>query len=443
MSDDDEGLDEVDPSILEAPYGRKDFLLDAAKLRPRRRRPARSSWRRSRRRQRPRRPRPGRRPDRDRRGQRGEAVLRHHLDDDRRGRPAGARRKNFAGPLWEKLTGIKIKVDRGAVRRSICTKAIAEHIAKSGAIDVDRRVARRWIPDFADRGVIIPIDDLRREVQGEGDRCNDLHPALPRARQVQGQDLGLLRRRRRLEPLLPQGHLRQPEAARRRTRRSSSATCARRGRGTSSPRRRSSSPTSSRRRSTAAARARALGNPGNQFYFFQQFRNFGGKFFDPKTMKAQINNAIGVKAMNIDHAGAQGLAARAVEKLDFVTHVGDVAAGQDGDDLRLAADRSHLRELRPARQGVLLPAQVEDRRQGRLRARCRAGTASTPAASSGASPPTRRTRRRAYLFSQWLTSPSISLQRVMLPYTLRDPYRISHYKSHAVPDSSGRRPRST
>ena len=35
----------------------------------------------------------------------------------------------------------------------------------------------------------------------------------------------------------------------------------------------------------------------------------------------------------------------------------------------------------------------------------------------------------AYLFSQWATSPSISLQRVMLPYTLRDPYRISHYKS--------------
>ena len=35
----------------------------------------------------------------------------------------------------------------------------------------------------------------------------------------------------------------------------------------------------------------------------------------------------------------------------------------------------------------------------------------------------------AYLFTQWSTSPSISLQRVMLPYTLRDPYRISHYKS--------------
>ncbi len=30
-----------------------------------------------------------------------------------------------------------------------------------------------------------------------------------------------------------------------------------------------------------------------------------------------------------------------------------------------------------------------------------------------------------------MTSPSISLQRVMLPYALRDPYRISHFKSPA------------
>jgi len=37
----------------------------------------------------------------------------------------------------------------------------------------------------------------------------------------------------------------------------------------------------------------------------------------------------------------------------------------------------------------------------------------------------------SYLWSQWQTSPSVSLQRVMLPYTLRDPYRISHYKSKA------------
>jgi multiple sugar transport system substrate-binding protein len=35
----------------------------------------------------------------------------------------------------------------------------------------------------------------------------------------------------------------------------------------------------------------------------------------------------------------------------------------------------------------------------------------------------------AYLFAQWVTSPPLSLVRVMLPYTLRDPYRIAHYRS--------------
>src|SRR5262249_23198330 len=35
----------------------------------------------------------------------------------------------------------------------------------------------------------------------------------------------------------------------------------------------------------------------------------------------------------------------------------------------------------------------------------------------------------AYLFAQWATSPAVSLARCMLPYALRDPYRLSHYTS--------------
>ena len=35
----------------------------------------------------------------------------------------------------------------------------------------------------------------------------------------------------------------------------------------------------------------------------------------------------------------------------------------------------------------------------------------------------------AYLFMQWTTCPTVSLVRVMLPYTLRDPYRLSHFTS--------------
>lgn len=40
-----------------------------------------------------------------------------------------------------------------------------------------------------------------------------------------------------------------------------------------------------------------------------------------------------------------------------------------------------------------------------------------------------KNKEAAYLFIQWLTSPTVSLERVMLPYALRDPYRLSHYVS--------------
>jgi multiple sugar transport system substrate-binding protein len=44
-------------------------------------------------------------------------------------------------------------------------------------------------------------------------------------------------------------------------------------------------------------------------------------------------------------------------------------------------------------------------------------------------------KEAAYLFIQWLNSPEISLQRVQLPYALRDPYRTDHYSD---PEYAGR-----
>ena len=38
-------------------------------------------------------------------------------------------------------------------------------------------------------------------------------------------------------------------------------------------------------------------------------------------------------------------------------------------------------------------------------------------------------KEAAYLFIQWLNSESVSLERVQLPYSLRDPFRSSHFTS--------------
>src|SRR4029453_1818395 len=69
--------------------------------------------------------------------------------------PQALEPKNFSGPLWNKLTGGTIKVTE-APFADIRTKAIAEHLAKSGALDVID-VSSCLIPEFAYRLVILSI----------------------------------------------------------------------------------------------------------------------------------------------------------------------------------------------------------------------------------------------------------------------------------------------
>ena len=40
-----------------------------------------------------------------------------------------------------------------------------------------------------------------------------------------------------------------------------------------------------------------------------------------------------------------------------------------------------------------------------------------------------KNKEAAYLFIQWLNSEDISTKRVQIPYTLRDPFRTSHYSN--------------
>ena len=42
---------------------------------------------------------------------------------------------------------------------------------------------------------------------------------------------------------------------------------------------------------------------------------------------------------------------------------------------------------------------------------------------------TSKNKEAAYLFIQWMNSKKTSLERVQLPFTLRDPFRMSHYAS--------------
>jgi len=178
-----------------------------------------------------------------------------------------------------------------------------------------------------------------------------------------------------------------------------------------------------------ANEGRALGNPGNQFYFFQQFRNAGGEFFNPQTMKAQINNAIGVKAMN-QIMKEVAASSPGIKKLDFISSWGLWLNGKTA--MIYAWPPTGRISENYAQRDKAFAFLPKSKIVGKVGYALMPGKNGEHAGSfvqcvSGDS----KNKEAAFLYALWCTSPSISLQRVMLPYTLRDPYRISHYKSPA------------
>ncbi len=337
--------------------------------------------------------------------------------------PQALEPKNFSGPLWKKLTGGNISVVEAGFA-DIRTKAIAEHLAKSGALDIID-VSPAWIPEFADRGVIIPVDELVRKYRAQA-TFNDLHPLYRLLGKYKGKTWGFfadgdvwnlyyrkdifanpkLRRaykakfKRDLRP--PKSWAEFTETAQFITDQMAPAVY-------------------------GAGEGRALGNPGNQFYFFQVFRNFGGQFFDPKTMKAQINNAIGVRAMTSIMKELKA-SAPGIEKLDFISSWGLWLNGKTamiyawpptGRISENYAQRDKAFAFLPkskivGKVGYALMPGGNGEHAGSF-VQCVSADSKNPEA--------------AFLYNLWLTSPSISLQVVELPYTLRDPYRISHFKA--------------
>ncbi len=333
--------------------------------------------------------------------------------------------KNFSGPLWNKLTGGTVKVAE-APFPEIFSKAVAEHIAKSGGIDViDTSPA--WVPDFADRGVIASVDDLVAKYKVQGTFA-DLHPLYRALSKYKGKTWGFFddgdvwnlyyRKDIFANPKLKKAYkakfkrdLRPPTTWAEFDQIAAFIT------DQLAP------------KVYGAGEGRALGNPGNQFYFFQVFRNFGGQFFNPSTMKAQINNAIGVRAMN-SIMGELKASQPGIQKLDFVSSW--VAWLQGKTAMIYAWPPTGRISENYAQRDKAFAFLPKSKIVGKVGYALMPGKNGEHAGSfvltvSADS----KDKEAAFLYALWCTSPSISLQRVMLPYTLRDPYRISHYKSKA------------
>jgi multiple sugar transport system substrate-binding protein len=328
---------------------------------------------------------------------------------------------NFSGPKWTELTGINVNVIE-VPPAEMFTKILQEHRAGTGAYDA-LNVIPAWMPDLARAGALEPLDAFVDQY-GFRDELQTHRPGLSRQPDEGGRH-----------------HLRLPDdgdvfvfyyrtdvlgdpAIQ-------AAFEAAKGYDLPVP------PTTwdeyldvacfiteppaapLRRRLVPRARLHPVPLPGALPH---QWR----PFFDPETMRARSTRGRprGLRG----HAGGEQVHAARRRDLGLRRESRGLPRRRYGDDRLLAALWPLGRRLRPRGGGLLLGAAQPDRRQGRL------------CADPGRPPAARRrllARRlvqlaqqgAAYLFIQWLNSEDISIERVQLPYALRDPFRDSHFVS--------------
>jgi len=330
--------------------------------------------------------------------------------------------RNFSGPLWDQLTGIKSTVVE-LPSPDMYSKPISEHIAGSGAYDV-LDLQPQWTPALADGGVIAPLDDYIAKYMNTAD-LDDYHPLYKALPTYKGKiwgffddgDMFALYYRKDIfeDPKLMGAYqakfnkaLEVPKTWEDYTQVAQFIT------DQMAP------------NVYGAGHFRRAASPGNQFDFMQQYRANGGVFFDGD-MKAMLASDAGVKTLeNMKAANAASIPGN--NELDAVAlwvawlqgkiamiyswpPTGRMSAGYSQSDKAISfIPQSSI----AGKVGyALVPGGHAEHAFGFNKA----------LAADSANP------EAAYLFMQWACSPPVSLARCMLPYALRDPYRISHFKS--------------
>lgn len=329
--------------------------------------------------------------------------------------------RNFSGPMWEQLTGMKSNVVELS-NPDQYSKAVAEHIAGSGAYDV-LDISPAWTPSLADGGVIAPLDDYIAKYMNPADLA-DYHPLYKALPTYKGKiwgffddgDMFALYYRK---DIFEDAKMMEAYQAKFNAKLGPPKTWEEYAQiaqfitDQMAP------------KVYGAGHFRKAGSPGNQFDFLQQYRANGGKLFGDD-MKAGLVSDAGVKTLT-NMLAANKASIPGNNELDAVSLwaaflTGKVAMIYSWPPTgRMAANYSQSAtaiNFIPQSQiagkvgYAVVPGNPEH------------ATGYNKALSADSPNP-----EAAYLFMQWACSPPISLARCMLPYALRDPYRISHFKS--------------
>lgn len=330
--------------------------------------------------------------------------------------------KNFTGPMWEKLTGIKINVIESPLAEMF-TKTIQAHRAGSGAYDV-LNVLPNQMPDMVNVGAIIPLDDLV-DKYGFRDELDKIAPVYrDNQMKVNGKIYGFPDDGDVMVLYYRKDIFEDPDTMK--------AFKAKHSYDLAPPKTwQEFSDIGNFITDKMAPEVYGAGlihAPGNAHFSFQErFRVEGGKFFDADTMKATINSDIGIKVFK-DMVANTKFMPKGVEQWGFIEPFNGFLSGNLAMTIswppvgRWAAGYGKGTEA----LNWIPETKVADKIGYALPP---GGTPELAAGFSLAVASGSKHQEAAYLFIQWMNSEEISLQRVQLPFALRDPFRSSHFQS--------------
>jgi multiple sugar transport system substrate-binding protein len=330
--------------------------------------------------------------------------------------------KVFATPLFEQLTGVKVNVVE-APPTEVYVKVVAEHRAGTGGFDVISLVPS-WLTDLSVAGIIEPLDEFV-DKYGFREELQNIEPAYRDNWMTYGGKIMAIPDDGDVLMLFYRKDLFEDP-------KNKSAFMEKYGYELAVP-------TTweqfddigwffTNTYQPDLYGASVIHVSGLMQYFFQErFRNAGGHFFDVESMDARINNDIGVKVATQlqDEAkfmppGSENwnpvevLTAWLAGRVAMITWWPPPGRWSEG----YGTDEEAMKWV------------PESKIKGKV------GYALSPGGhpelalgwSLGVSSNSRN-KELAYLYIQWVNSEEISLQRVQLPYTLRDPFRASHFDS--------------
>lgn len=329
---------------------------------------------------------------------------------------------NYSGPKWEQLTGIKVKVVEVPTDQMF-TKIMQDYRSGAGAYDA-LNVIPSWMPDLVRAGALEPLDSFVEKF-GYADELQDIAAAYrDNQMKVDGKiygfpddgDVMLLYYRKDIfeDPKMQEefkakfGYdLAPPKDWKQFAEIGQFIT------------------------DKMAPKVYGAGffrsAPYPQYMYQERFRMEGGKFFDAETMKSTVNSDTGVKVL-------QGMLADnkfmppGVEQWNFVDNLAAFLQGQTAMTIswppygRWAAGYGSGEEALNWVPKTQIAGKVGYALTPLGRPELGVGFALAVSSTS-------KHKEAAYLFIQWLNSKQTSLERVQLPYTLRDPFRTSHYES--------------